>query len=400
MQSLNIKKSDIYDDFYEIPDYPNYVLNKQGVVLNKNTGKIVKSYIPTNKKTYFVFIGINNKKLAINLSRLMAKIFLELPKECNGNTYLAMVNFKDGNSKNINLDNLEWITRSKYQKNSWDSKNKINYKRFHLSKDFNLGFYPDKISCCYYKNCYQFPSKTDFISINENGEVYRFPNKNPISIFINAKGYPSFSYIDENGRRPMLLHRALAMLFIPIPEKHKNKKFSELEVNHIDGVKTNFSLNNLEWVTTQENMDHAHSIGLIISKRAVLARNIITNEIIKYDSINSCRKAHKLDKHMLRTHLTKSSAGKIIYNNFVFKFDNELPWPTMLATPTKTLDLWKTVNVVAENTLTNKKFIFSTMVEAANYFNISKAELTNHRNRKGHLVPLNNLIFYKLEDTF
>ncbi len=36
-------------------------------------------------------------------------------------------------------------------------------------------------------------------------------------------------------------------------------------INHIDGNKLNNSLNNLEWVTTSENMKHAYKLGLVVS---------------------------------------------------------------------------------------------------------------------------------------
>lgn len=59
------------------------------------------------------------------------------------------------------------------------------------------------------------------------------------------------SYPSIRDRRQFLrVHRMVAILFVPNPE---NKKF----VNHKDGNKLNFHHSNLEWVTHQENIDHA-----------------------------------------------------------------------------------------------------------------------------------------------
>ena len=61
----------------------------------------------------------------------------------------------------------------------------------------------------------------------------------------------------KNGKRKWhTLHRLVAIHFIDNPE---NKS----QVNHIDGNKQNNRFSNLEWVSSKENLLHAHDNGLI-----------------------------------------------------------------------------------------------------------------------------------------
>ena len=70
------------------------------------------------------------------------------------------------------------------------------------------------------------------------------------------KGYMRIDLIDNNGKKHYYgVHRLVAMAFIDNPD---NKP----QINHIDGKKDNNTVDNLEWVTNQENHDHAILNGL------------------------------------------------------------------------------------------------------------------------------------------
>ena len=75
------------------------------------------------------------------------------------------------------------------------------------------------------------------------------------------------------------LHRAVACTFIPNPNNLP-------QVNHIDGDKTNNNISNLEWITAEENNEHAINTGL---QRAVSVRGIhtITGEIVEFKTISA-----------------------------------------------------------------------------------------------------------------
>ena len=88
--------------------------------------------------------------------------------------------------------------------------------------------------------------------------------KNGVKVFMPEKilkptkanpGYFSLILCKENCRKTVRVHRLIAQAFIDNP---KNKP----EVNHINGIKTDNRIENLEWVTCSENIKHAFDTGL------------------------------------------------------------------------------------------------------------------------------------------
>ena len=73
---------------------------------------------------------------------------------------------------------------------------------------------------------------------------------------IAQNGYYRVTFSIHKKKKQFYLHRLIATHFIDNPNNLP-------QVNHIDGNKLNNSINNLEWVTVQENTIHAYKHGLI-----------------------------------------------------------------------------------------------------------------------------------------
>ena len=102
-----------------------------------------------------------------------------------------------------------------------------------------------------YENLYEVSNMGNIRSLN-----YRRTRKTKIlKPIIDRYGYLSVVLCKNSNQQHKSIHRLVADAFIHNPE-------GKLEVNHIDGDKTNNKASNLEWSTRSENVQHSYDTNL------------------------------------------------------------------------------------------------------------------------------------------
>jgi hypothetical protein len=88
-----------------------------------------------------------------------------------------------------------------------------------------------------------------------NGTILGRKGK-PLKLHPNKSGYVNVNTWVKGKQKTYLLHRLVALMYIPNP-------LNLPEVNHKDGDKLNCHVDNLEWVSRSDNIQHGVTNGLI-----------------------------------------------------------------------------------------------------------------------------------------
>ena len=99
--------------------------------------------------------------------------------------------------------------------------------------------------------------------------VYK-KNGQPMKYSLNHKGYCMVNFYINHKRIGFGIHQLVARQFIPNDDTTKN------QVNHKDGNKQNNNVDNLEWVTSKENSEHAsYILGCRVSSNSGQSKKIV-----------------------------------------------------------------------------------------------------------------------------
>lgn len=151
----------------------------------------------------------------------------------------------------------------------------INKPRFHdKSKIKNISIYDLQLGEIFLDvTSSEVSDVYDYYQISNYGRVWH----KYMGIFLkpsfNGGGYLYVMLSTYNGPKPIQIHRLEMIKFKPI------YNYQNLDVNHKDGIKYHNKLNNLEWMTRQENIIHAYNNGLAKKNENSCKTNLINEEV-------------------------------------------------------------------------------------------------------------------------
>jgi hypothetical protein len=138
---------------------------------------------------------------------------------------------------------------------------------------------------------YEIPGYSNYV-ISIDGRVINKTTRINLEGSRNPDGYVNYRIFgDDNYTLTWGRHRLLCYVF-----KHPGVDITSLVVNHINTVKGDDWLDNLEWTTYQGNAEHAGAMGITPKCIPISVRDIDTGNIRKFPSIIECARFMGMSK--------------------------------------------------------------------------------------------------------
>jgi hypothetical protein len=265
-----------------------YMVSNLGNVKSLKSNKILNKHLRCGYPSVYLENNDLKKRKTIGVHMLVANSFCDKPTI---NKKLC-INHKDGNKSNNVFTNLEWSTFSQNIKHAYDTglKNKSSKKIIMMDMNDNLLEEFDSIKDASVKynltdsrvsevckgmkphhKKFKFKYKDGFNKVDiddynykiisdynnyfitSDGKIYSKSHKKFLSLRIDGNGYQLINLYDGiNPPKAFLVHQLVASSFIDNPNK---KPY----VNHINKIKSDNRVENLEWSTPSENMYHCYN---------------------------------------------------------------------------------------------------------------------------------------------
>ena len=244
--------------------------------LVSNKGELYRKITLSSLRGGYLSYTANNPKKSYKIHQLVAKTFIP-----NNDENKIVINHKDGNKLNNNVNNLEWVTVSENNQHAIDTglitvtKRKVHQCDLegNIINTYNTirgaGKETGIDSAGIAKVCkgtrvtaggfkWKFVDEnpnekeidlTNFIKvkdfpnylINENADIYSKPYKKLLKHQKNNDGYMNVQLTNKGNRKTFLVHRLVAINFLNIEDDNK-------QVHHIDRNKLNNCVSNLKIV--------------------------------------------------------------------------------------------------------------------------------------------------------
>lgn len=249
-----------------LPSSIKYLLSREGKISDfKESKEIVPRLV--NERLVVEIDWIEGFK-DYDLALLIAHCFKKTQLPIHYWTKVTVL-FKDKNSSNLNPDNLIW--------------------------KFPIGLGSDK-----YNGFAFVPGFTRYM-INRDGELYDLKNLKFIEPYssINYKAFAVRN--DANVRTGLKRHRAVGLAFLDYDER-----VDDMEINHKNGKPGQDHLDNLEWMTHKENMEHAAKNGLLSNNKPVMVTDTTTGKVEEFVSVLEFARKYKYANARIARNLQKN----------------------------------------------------------------------------------------------
>lgn len=319
----------------------NYEVSTLGRVRVKNTKRVNSlskrgGYLGTS-------LQYGQKRSAYLVHRLVAFTFIP-----NDDTTKTCVNHKNHNPIDNRVENLEWISISDNNKHSYTRPDRKSVKKTVIRYDLD-GTNPKRYERVndtreefgsHVSACLNGKVKTAY------GYIWKYESEQPNKVSIDSLDLSNYKVVDNHknflisndgkvynttrqsfltprksggymgvvlDKKGYTIHGLVARHFIPNDDVQKNL------VNHKDGDKMNNCVENLEWVTQSENVQHAFDTNLRADNKSVAQYTLDNVLVATHNSCNDASRALKLDKDV-GSQIGRSCKKSGLYRGFIWKF--------------------------------------------------------------------------------